>query len=241
MYQRYLGWFDGNPANLHPLPPEPTAGRATSSTWAAPMRCWSEARTDVRRRRLPLGRRGGEPRRLRRARRTTTAAQLQADALEQLGYQAESGPWRNFYLTGAQELRRPRAPTGPSGPGGRQVAALLQALTVDMVFDLLGVRLDGPAAEGEEVAIGWRFPDIDQEWTLRLEHSALSSWPVLDGDVEATLTMSRSTLTKVLADPTSLGAALEEGELTIDGDAGALGRLFALLEQPDPRFNIIEP
>jgi alkyl sulfatase BDS1-like metallo-beta-lactamase superfamily hydrolase len=53
--------------------------------------------------------------------------------------------------------------------------------------------------------------------------------------------MSRSTLTKVLADPTSIGVALEEGELTIDGDAGALGRLFALLEQPDPRFNIIEP
>jgi alkyl sulfatase BDS1-like metallo-beta-lactamase superfamily hydrolase len=110
-----------------------------------------------------------------------------------------------------------------------------------MVFDLLGVRLDGPAAAGEEVAIGWRFPDIDEEWTLRLEHSALSSWPAMDDDVAATLTMSRSTLTRVLADPTSIGTAMEEGALTIDGDAGALGRLFALLEQPDPRFNIIEP
>ena len=114
-------------------------------------------------------------------------------------------------------------------------------MTVEMVFDLLGVRLDGPRADGESVAIGWRFPDIDEEWTLRLEHSALSAWPAMDDDVDATLTMSRTTLTEVLADPTSIGAALEDGSLTIDGDAGALGRLFALLEQPDLGFNIVEP
>ena len=76
---------------------------------------------------------------------------------------------------------------------------------------------------------------------MRLEHSALSSWPAMDDDVDATLTMERTTLTKVLADPTSIATAIKDGELTIDGDAGALGRLFALLEQPDLRFNIIEP
>ena len=63
----------------------------------------------------------------------------------------------------------------------------------------------------------------------------------MDDDVDATLTMSRPTLTGVLADPTSIAAALEDGSLTIDGDAGALGRLFALLEQPDMAFNIVEP
>jgi alkyl sulfatase BDS1-like metallo-beta-lactamase superfamily hydrolase len=118
---------------------------------------------------------------------------------------------------------------------------MLRAMTVEMVFDLLGVRLDGPRADGESVAIGWRFPDIAEEWTLRLEHSALSSWPELDEDVDATLTMSRPTLTAMLADPSSIAAALEDGSLTIDGDGAALGRLFALLEQPTPSFNIIEP
>jgi alkyl sulfatase BDS1-like metallo-beta-lactamase superfamily hydrolase len=110
-----------------------------------------------------------------------------------------------------------------------------------MVFDLLGARLDGPRADGEAVAIGWRFPDIAEDWTLRLEHSALNAWPTMDDDVDATLTMSRPTLTAVLADPTSIGAALEDGSLAIDGDAGALGRLFALLEQPDMAFDIVEP
>ena len=238
VYQRYLGWFDGNPANLHPLPPEPSAVRYVEYMGGADA-VLERARKDFA---------AGDYRWVAQVVNhvvfaepgNTAARELQAAALEQLGFQAESGPWRNFYLTGALELRRPQR-TGPSGPGGRQAAALLQALTVDMVFDLLGVRLDGPAADGEEVAIGWRFPDIDQEWTLRLEHSALSSWPELDDDVGATLTMARSTLTRVLADPTSIGAAMEEGELTIEGDAGALGRLFALLEQPHPRFNIIEP
>jgi alkyl sulfatase BDS1-like metallo-beta-lactamase superfamily hydrolase len=114
-------------------------------------------------------------------------------------------------------------------------------MTVEMVFDLLGVRVDGPRADGESLAIGWRFPDLGEEWTLRLEHAALHSWPSLDDDVAATLTMSRPTLTAMLADPSSVARSLEDGSLVIDGDAGALARLFGLLEQPQAGFNIIEP
>ncbi len=124
----------------------------------------------------------------------------------------------------------------PSG-----VAALLKAITVEMVFDLLGVRLDGPQTIGISVAIGWRFPDLGEAWTLRLERSALSAWPALDDDVDVTLTMGRETLTAMLVDPASIGDALEDGRLTIDGDADALGRLFGPLEQPTPMFNVVEP
>jgi alkyl sulfatase BDS1-like metallo-beta-lactamase superfamily hydrolase len=236
VYQRYLGWFDGNPAHLHPLPPEPAAARYVEYMGGAAA-VLERARQDLA---------AGEYRWVAEVVNhvvfadpgNTEARELQAAALEQLGFQAEAGPWRNFYLTGAQELRGGRpAHLG----GGPQAAPLLAAMTVDMVFDILGARLDGPRADGDSVAIGWRFPDIAEDWTLRLEHSALNAWPVMDDDVDATLTMSRPTLTGVLADPTSIGAALEDGSLTIDGDAGALGRLFALLEQPDFGFAIVEP
>ena len=110
-----------------------------------------------------------------------------------------------------------------------------------MVFDVLGVRLDGPRADGVALAIGWRFPDIDEEWTMRLEHSAISAWPALDADVDATLTITREALTTVLADPTTIPAAMADGTLAIDGDANVLATLFGLLEQPSPGFNIIEP
>jgi alkyl sulfatase BDS1-like metallo-beta-lactamase superfamily hydrolase len=236
VYQRYLGWFDGNPASLHPLPPEPAAARYVEYMGGAAA-VLERARRDLA---------AGEYRWVAEVVNhvvfadpgNTEARELQAAALEQLGFQAEAGPWRNFYLTGAQELRGGRSARLASGP---QAAPLLAAMTVDMVFDLLGARLDGPRADGEAVAIGWRFPDIAEEWTLRLEHSALNAWPVMDDDVDATLTMSRPTLTAVLADPTTIASALEDGSLTIDGDAGALGRLFALLEQPDMAFNIVEP
>src|SRR5690606_11065638 len=122
-----------------------------------------------------------------------------------------------------------------------QAAALLRALTIEMVFDLLGVRVDGPRADGHTVAIGWVFPDIDERWTLRLEHGALNHWPALDDDVDATLTLSRDTHTHMHADPASIGNAIADGRLTIDGDMEALGRLFGFLDQGDPSFNIVEP
>jgi alkyl sulfatase BDS1-like metallo-beta-lactamase superfamily hydrolase len=238
VYQRYLGWFDGNPANLHPLPPAPAAVRYVEYMGGA------DAVLDRARRDFAAGDYRwvaqvvnhvvfAEP-------ENVEARELQAAALEQLGFQAESGPWRNFYLTGAQELRR-GTPDRLGGPGKRQAAAMLSAMTVEMVFDLLGVRLDGPRAADESIALGWRFPDIGEEWTLRLEHSALSSWPTLDDDVAATVTMPRALLTAVLADPSSLAHALEDGTLTLDGDADAFVGLFALLERPRPGFNVVEP
>lgn len=246
VYQRYLGWFDANPANLHPLPPEPSASRYVEYMGGAAA-VLERARQDFD---------AGEYRWVAQVVNhvvfaepsNTDARELQAAALEQLGYQAESGPWRNFYLTGAQELRRPPRDPGAGRDGrasaaaaGRGAAAMLRALGVEMVFDLLGVRLDGPRADGESIAIGWRFPDIGEEWTLRLEHAALSSWPVLDDELDATLTMDRTVLTEVLADPASIPAAMGDGRLRIDGDAGALARLFSLLEQPPGMFNIVEP
>lgn len=238
VYQRYLGWFDGNPANLHPLPPEPASARYVEYMGGAAA-VLDRARKDFA---------AGEYRWVAQVVNhvvfaepaNAEARELQAAALEQLGYQAESGPWRNFYLTGALELRRASA-RPPAGAGGRQAAAMLRGMTVEMVFDLLGIRLDGPAADGETIAIGWRFPDLGEEWTLRLEHGALSAWPAMADDVDTVLTMPRDTLTSVLVDPASIGTALSDGSLVVEGDADALGRLLGFLEQPVPGFAIVEP
>ena len=110
VYQRYLSWYDGNPANLWKLPPTRPA-RATSSSPVAPTRCWPrpEAAFDA-----------GDYRwvvelvnHLVFADPTNTAArELQADAFEQLGYQSESATFRNAYLMGAQELRNGTLPRG---------------------------------------------------------------------------------------------------------------------------------
>ena len=239
VYQRYLGWFDGNPANLHPLPPVPSAERYVEYMGGAEA-VLERARADFE---------TGEYRWVAQVVNhvvfadpsNTEARQLQAAALEQLGYQAESGPWRNFYLTGAKELRDPAPPRSLAAGGSAAAAALLRAMSVEMVFDLIGVRIDGPRADGTSVVVGWRFPDLDEEWTLRLEHGALNAWPELDADVEVTLTMDRPTLTDLLVDPGSIGPAVEDGRLQIDGDADALARLFGFLDRPEPNFAIVEP
>jgi len=240
VYQRYFGWFDGNPANLHPLPPEPAAAKYVEymgGTGAVLAR----ARQDFE---------AGEYRWVAQVVNhvvfadpgNTEARELQAAALEQLGFQAESGPWRNFYLSGALELRRPTPEQrAGGGGGGAGRSPLMQAMTVEMVFDLLGARLDGPLADGTSLALGWSFPDAGEQWTLRVEHGALNCWPVLDDDVDATVTLTREALIAVLVDASPIPAAVEDGTVAIEGDSDALDRLLALLDGPNRSFTIIEP
>ena len=97
---------------------------------------------------------------------------LQADALEQLGYQAESGPWRAFYLTGAQELRNGVAPGSTMADSPN--LDLLAALTAEMVLHVVGVRIDGPRADGRLIELDVVFSDVDEPFALTVAHGALS-------------------------------------------------------------------
>jgi len=103
------------------------------------------------------------------------------------------------------------------------------------------VRVDGPRADGMELAIGWRFTDTGEVWTLRVEHAAVSYWPALDDDIDATIVLTRGALDDVLTNPASMGDKMASGDLVIEGDAGKLAEFFGLLDQPEPSFNIIEP
>jgi len=193
VYQKYLGWYDSNPPNLDPLAPA-AAGRKTIEYMGGADAVIARAREDFRR---------GEYRWVASVMKEVVfadpgnreARELEADALEQLGYQAEAGTWRNEYLVGAAELR--------SGPPKRQAPStltedLLRALPLDSFFDLLGVRLNGPRAEGKTMLINWTFADIGEKYALNLENSALTFTRGVAEGAQASLTLTRATLDTII-------------------------------------------
>ena len=167
------------------------------------------------------------------------ARDLLADCFEQLGYQAEAGTWRNIYLSGAQELR----------DGIRKVAALtavsrelLAALPVEMIFDYLGVMLDGPAAAGKTITIDLDLTDTRQQYLLQVKNSVLSySGGRQAKDADLTLHLTRAGFTALLTRQESFADALTAGEVKTEGNRQALAELARLLDTFDFWFNIVEP
>jgi alkyl sulfatase BDS1-like metallo-beta-lactamase superfamily hydrolase len=164
---------------------------------------------------------------------------LQADALEQLGYRAESGPWRNFYLTGAQELRDGSLVDASASRGAP--VGVLRAMPIDLIFDSIAVRVDGPRADGRRLTVNWDFTDLDEHWVLGLDHGALHYHQGSAVDADVTLRLPRETFVEILAGLVDMMEALAAGTVSIEGDAGALVDLFGLLEDPDYHFNIVTP
>ena len=167
------------------------------------------------------------------------ARELQADALEQLGYQAEAGPWRSFYLTGALELRE-----GVAAGGTLAAAAnldLLGALTAEMVLHVLGVRIDGPRADGRLIELDVVFTDVDESFALTVAHGALSHPRGLRDDARATVRAPRLAFLAVVGGVVTPADAVAAGAIEIDGDGSALDELVALLEAPPGRFPIVTP
>jgi alkyl sulfatase BDS1-like metallo-beta-lactamase superfamily hydrolase len=237
VYQRYIGWFDGNPANLHPLPPVEAGRRYVELIGGA------DAVLAAGRAAFEMGEYRwvaelvnhlvfAEP-------DNTEARHLQADALEQLGYQAESGPWRNFYLTGAMELRADGEP--PAGEG-RAGGGLLAALSVEQIFDALGVRLDGPGAAGKRIVINWRFTDLDEDHVLGLENSALHHIAGRHADdAAASVTLPKVLLGQILAGSTTFPEEVAAGNITLDGDIDSLVELLGCLDRFPAWFPIVTP
>ena len=236
VYQRYMGWFDGNPAHLWEHTPVESAKRYVEAMGGAE-------------RVLELARSCFEQGDYRWVAEVVNhvvfaepdneaARELQADALEQLGYGAENATWRNFYLMGAQELRE-----GISGtPTDTRAPDILAQLSVAQILDGMKVRLDGPAAWGKRLAIGWQVTDPDERHLLTLEHGVLNHRPWPEGaEVEATLVITRRALNAMLSGSAELQALAEAGDLRVEGDGTKLGELLGLLEEPDPAFPIVTP
>jgi alkyl sulfatase BDS1-like metallo-beta-lactamase superfamily hydrolase len=167
------------------------------------------------------------------------ARALLADTLEQLGYAAESATWRNAYLFGAQELRQgmPKAPPRPPMP--RETVA---ALRTGQLWDVLGIRLNGPKAEGKHIVLNWAFTDINETFVLTLENSALT---YVEGaqaaKADAGFTLARATFDEVIAKQTSFPEAIASGKIKFTGNAMRFGELMGLMDEFPRMFEIVEP
>jgi alkyl sulfatase BDS1-like metallo-beta-lactamase superfamily hydrolase len=228
IYQRYLGWYDGNPAHLWQHPPEAAAVRyveviggidATVATAHAYFK-----KGDLRfAAELASHAVFAEP-------DHQAARDLLASVLEQLAYGSESATWRNCFLAGAMELRTDSvAPTFTSGAG------MAPALTTTQLFDSVAIRIDGPRAWDERFAINWHLTDEDRRYRMELSNGALVHWPTAStADADVSITLTRGDLLALLSTGASGGAA-------IDGDATVLVTLAGLLDDPDPEFAVVTP
>lgn len=238
VYQRYLSWYDGNPCNLHPLPPAPAAKKFVEYMGGAAS-VIAKAKADFAR---------GEFRWVAQVMKEVVYAEpankearaLCADALEQMGYQAESATWRNAFLYGAQELRHGlfQMPVRIA-----MNADTLAGLGTDMLFDALAIRLDAAQAAGQAFVINWHFTDRDETLALTLRHCTLSHRIGERSErAAASVTTTRSTLDTILLRKTTAAEAITSGALKIEGDAARLALWFGMLEPPSGMmFEILTP
>jgi alkyl sulfatase BDS1-like metallo-beta-lactamase superfamily hydrolase len=232
VYQRYMGWFDGNPARLWPHPPEAIGPRYVEAIGGID-------------RVVELAQRAFDDGDFRWAatlldhaiftdQNHARARALHADTLEQLAYGAENATWRNFFLAGATELRDGNFGT----PTQSASMSMMSQLTPEQMFDSLAISINGPKAWDLDLAIDVTFADVATNYRLTLRNGVLVYRKVPADESTATATVRLANKLRLLAmatgDNTSPG-------LEITGDAGALASLLAVLDPPDPNFDIVTP
>jgi alkyl sulfatase BDS1-like metallo-beta-lactamase superfamily hydrolase len=237
VYQKYLGWFDGNPANIHPLPNSSSAekyveymggsdavlDKAKQAFADHDYRWVVEVVNQVV---------FAEP-------DNVAARNLQADALEQLGYQAESGQWRNFYLTGASELRNGVFQGDAPRTARRD---FISALSLDMFFDYMGVKLNGPNAADKNLAFNFNFTDSGDQYRVTVANGVLNYKSSTQGpDADATISLTRQGLVALALLGRPPAALIENGVISVDGNTGALEDMMSLFDTFEFWFDIVTP
>ena len=237
VYQRYMGFYDGNPATLNPLPPS-EAGTHYVKALGGAERVLTLAREAYG---------SGDYRWVAELTRhlvfaqpdNSAARELQADALEQLGYQSENATWRNAYLTGAQELRNGVAPAASKGGSADD---LVRALTPTLFFDYLGVRVDAAKAAEQDLTINWHFTDLNEDYALTLRNGVLTHRDhTRHGQADVEVKMSKATLDRIALKQTGFLKEATVGDVEISGERVKFMRFMAGLDEPDGRFNIVTP
>jgi len=237
VYQKYLGWYDSNPANLHPLPPV-EASKKYVEYMGGSEAVLAKARQSFE---------NGDYRWVAQVMNhvvfaypdNTEARNLEADALEQLGYGTENATWRNEFLMGAYELRNGVSAvieTMSTSPDA------LKALTLDQFFDFMGIQLNGPKAESKTITLNWDFTDVDEQYAVELENSVLIYTPNKQlANADVTITLTRATLDAISLQKTTFAEAVMSGTIKIDGSEGKLLELVSLFDTFDQNFNIVTP
>ena len=235
IYQRYLGWFDGNPAHLWEHTPVGRAERYVEAIGGV----------DAVVGRAQTAYDGGDFRWAAELLNHAVFAQpdhdgarnLLADTYEQLGYGSENGTWRDFYLSGTTELRDGQfgTPTQTAAPD------VIGQLTPAMLFDAIAIQVNGPRAWDEKLSIDIVLTDVDERYRLRLANGLLTYSPrPQQGGADATLTTTRRALPALALGGLS-GDGLAEAGIELSGDATVLARLAAVLDPGDKDFAIVTP
>ncbi|PHS87236.1 hypothetical protein AAW02_02180 [Aeromonas dhakensis] len=236
VYQRYMGWYSGNPSDLDNLPPE-MVGPKYVEFMGGEQALLKKAKASFDK---------GEYRWVAEVLKHLVFANpnnqegklLLADALEQLGYQAESGPWRSVYLQGAYELRN-----GVPTAGGTVTASpdTIRAMSPSMLFDYLAVRINPEKAAGKKMVINMDFTDIGEKHTLSLENAVLNHSTHYAAKPDVTLTLSKQTLDDIQLGQGTLEQKIASGEIKVQGNPQTFSDFVGLLDKFNFWFNIVTP
>lgn len=236
VYQRYMGWYSGNPSDLDNLPPE-MVGPKYVEFMGGEQALLKKAKASFDK---------GEYRWVAEVLKHLVFANpnnqegklLLADALEQLGYQAESGPWRSVYLQGAYELRN-----GVPTAGGTVTASpdTIRAMSPSMLFDYLAVRINPEKAAGKKMVINMDFTDIGEKHTLSLENAVLNHTTRYAAKPDVTLTLSKQTLDDIQLGQGTLEQKIASGEIKVQGNQQTFSDFVGLLDKFNFWFNIVTP
>lgn len=231
VYQKYLGWYDANPVNLNPLPPSDTAKKLVEYLGS----------TDAVLRKAQKDFEKGDYQWVAQITKELVfadpsnqkARNLCADALEQLGYQAESGAWRNAYLMGAAELRKGNLSSLARTANG--LGSAMKEMTVDMLLDYIAILTDANAAQNDDVTLNLIVTDVNEKFYVTRKNGILLSYSGENRpDAQATVTCKRLQLLALMQ-------GQQAGQVQISGDATALKRLLAYASKFEKTFNVIEP
>jgi len=234
VYQRYMGFYDGNPSTLDQLPPEEAAKKYIEYMGGADA-ILKRARADFDK---------GEYRWVAETLKHVVfadgnnrdAKELLADAYEQMGYQAESGPWRSVYLQGAFELRN-----GVPSSGGMNTASpdTIRAMPPEMTFDFLAVRLNGEKAAGKKITLNIDFTDLKQQYALMVENGVLNYSNRAAADADAKLTLAKTVLDRIQLREITPEQAITSGDMKVEGRREAFTEFVGLLDNFPFWFNIV--
>ncbi|WP_394200357.1 alkyl/aryl-sulfatase [Shewanella waksmanii] len=235
VYNKYLGYFDMNPANLNPLPTQPEAQKFVDYMGGAD-KVVAKAEQDFAQ---------GQYRFVATVLNKVVMANPQhqaardllADTYEQLGYQAEGAGWRNIYLTGAQELR-----VGIQAGAPKTASAdVLSEMDISTLFDFLAVKVDSlKAADTGFINMNIVTPDDGQILYIELSNGNLSNNLVSEAKAaDATMRINKTDITQILLGKTSLATLIEQGKVSFKGDASAFEKIAATMVEFNPSFDIV--
>jgi alkyl sulfatase BDS1-like metallo-beta-lactamase superfamily hydrolase len=236
VYQRYMGWYDANPASLHPLPPVAAALHYVEAMGGAEA---AIAKADAA---IAAGEYRWAAMVLNHVvfadENNKTAREKLADVYTQLGYRAEAGTWRNIYLTGAQELRHGAVQL----PTQRLSLDLIRATPTHMMLDFAAVRVNPEKAKGKSFKINLVLSDVKEKHLITVENGVMiHEEGINEESADATVTMKRSDLLETLLAGVPVGVKTTTGAIKIEGPPAAYGDLVALIDPLNPNFPIVTP